>query len=77
MGSSWDKSAQGQGQVWDGPGGEGVPGVLVFIKQLRTWQRVSLKLRQWGGHFALNKPDWGGEQERKARKEKDTGSLHG
>lgn len=44
----------------DGPGGEGVPGFQFFSKQLRAWQRAGLKLRQWGGHFALNKPDWGG-----------------
>ena len=69
MGSFEDKSAQGQGQVWDGPGGEGVPGFQVFSKQLRVWQRVGLKLRHWGGHFALKKPDWGGRQERRRTQE--------
>ena len=55
--------------MWDGPGGEGVPGFQVFLKQLRIWQRVGLKLRQWRGHFALNKPDWEGS--RKGRQERE------
>ena len=63
--------------MWDGPGGKGGPGFGVFSKLVRLWQRVGLKLRQWGSNFVLNRPGLEERQEGKAEKEKDPGSLCG